>query len=114
MTDKLLPENHNDALDKMIELACECVNVLQAENDRITINDMLKFVVAAEDKERVFGYYAQASAEFRARIDDMQGQVDDAKVTQLQQLQLQINDMAAANNERLAAIDARITEGKET
>ena len=74
----ILPEEPNAAVEKMIELAEECQNVLQAESDRMTINDMIKFTVSAADKERIFGFYEQAVMEFKNRMDELRGNVDPA------------------------------------
>ena len=102
--EKILPEEPNMAIQKMIELAEECLNILQAESDRMTINDMVKFTVSAAEKDQIFDYYAKAAAEFKPRVDELQGKVDPSLVTKLQQLQLQIGELAQANNERIHGI----------
>lgn len=100
----ILPDEPNMAIAKMIDLAQECLSVLQAESDRITINDMVKFTVTAVEKEDTFSFYQRAAEEFRPRIAQLSGKVDPSLVTRLQQLQLQIAELAEQNNDRIHRI----------
>jgi hypothetical protein len=109
MTDeKILPEEPNEAMKTMIQLTQECLNVLEAEGDKITRNDMVQFTVNDENKGRTFIFYEKAVNEFKERLDELQGKVDPVLITELQTLQLRVADQAANNNARLEAIEGLI------
>lgn len=108
MTDKILPNNPNEAVQKMIELAQECLALAESEDDKITRNDMVQFAVTGENKERAFVAYDIAAAEFSSRINEMQGKVNPNLITELQRIQLQLREQADMNNARLEAIEGLI------
>jgi len=106
--ENILPEEPNMAVQKMIELTQECLNILEGESEKLTRNDLVQFAVNDEQKGRAFTFYEKASEEFKARIDALRGKVDPSLVTQLQQLQLKVADQAAFNNQRLEQIEGLI------
>ncbi len=111
MTDeKILPEDGNEALKKMISLTQECLNVLEAEGEKITRNDMVQFAVNDENKGRTFIYYEKAVNEFKERIAEMEGKVDPELVSELQNLQIKVSEQAANNNARLDQIEGLINK----
>ncbi|MCB1530175.1 MAG: hypothetical protein H6853_07780 [Rhodospirillales bacterium] len=102
---KILPEDPNDAIRKMIHLTQECVSLLESEDEKITRNDAVEFTVNEQNKQKAFDYYDQAAKELSVRIEGMQGKVSPALITDLERLQLRLKQQAAANNDRLGKIE---------
>lgn len=108
MTDKILPDEPDAAMKKMIELTQECLALAESEDEKITRNDMVQFAVNEQNKVPAFAMYEAAAAEFRERIDSFQGKVNPMLVTELQRLQLELRERAENNNIRLEQIDGLV------
>ena len=102
---KILPEDPNEAMQKMIDLTQECVSILESEDEKITRNDAVEFVVNEQNKVKTFDYYEEAAKELSTRIEGMQGKVNPVLITDLERLQLTLKEKATANNDRLARIE---------
>lgn len=101
----ILPEDPNEAMQKMIDLTQECVSLLESEDEKITRNDAVEFTVNEQNKQKAFEYYEQAVKELSTRIEEMKGKVDPVLITDLERLQLTLKQQAAANNNRLGRIE---------
>ncbi|MEM6782042.1 MAG: hypothetical protein AAF569_09290 [Pseudomonadota bacterium] len=108
MTDKILPDGPDEAVQKMIDLTQECLALAVSEDEKITRNDMVQFAVNDENKGRAFAMYEQAAGEFHERMDSLQGKVNPTLITELQRLQLQLREQAENNNMRLEQIEGLI------
>lgn len=101
----ILPEDPNEAAQKMIDLTQECVSLLESEDEKITRNDAVEFTVNEQNKNKAFEYYDSACKEFMARMSDLQGKINPSLITDLLRLQAELKERAANNNVRLGNIE---------
>ncbi len=111
MTDKILPEEPNAAVEKMMSLAQECLNLVKAETLAIDKNNLAMFAVNESHKGKAFDFYTRAAGEFRERMDELQGKVNPTLITELQRIQLELQEQAERNNVQLEQIEGLKKEG---
>lgn len=110
MTNKILPQEPDDAVQKMIDITKECLNFASGEDESITRNDLVHFAVNEQDKGQAYAFYERAAHEFHERLDELKGNVNPILITELQRLQLQLREQAENNNERMLKIDGLVTK----
>lgn len=112
MTETLLPNDPNEALQTLIKLTKDCVEILESEDDAMTRNDGVAFSVTEQNKTASFDHYAKACQEFMARAEEITNQVQTSLLDDLSRLQETLKKQAEQNNVRLKAILPEIRKAK--
>jgi len=99
----ILPADVNQALRELVRLSKKLVGFAEQETQALIKNDHLGFAYTQRDKEALSLTYAQASEEFRNRIEEFKG-ANKALIKQLGDLQNDLKNKTESNNVIIASI----------
>ena len=95
--DNILPADTHMAVQQMIKLSSDLVDVAENETQKLVQNDMLGFAMLQDDKEKLVGHYVQASQEFQTRLEEFRG-TDENLLNRLDTLQKTLGERTKSNN----------------
>ncbi len=101
----ILPNEKTQAMQTLIKLTKSLSDLAERESQALMQNDMLSFAILQDEKTMIAERYAQASSEFRARLNEFRG-ISPALLSRLESLQVQLGEISQQNN----AIVARLYE----
>ena len=110
---RILGDDPNRALHELIRITKQLVECADRESQSLITNDHMQFAFTQQDKERLAEQYAQASEEFRTRLEDFRN-VDKSLLDQLDKVQLELKEKTQSNNvlvEQLIKRASANTEG---
>ncbi len=96
-TKNILADDVPTALRKLITLTRGLIDFAQEEERALTLGDMIQLSAIQDSKEKMTFQYAQASAEFRSRLEEFRG-ADRALLNQLEKSQNDLNEKTQSNN----------------
>lgn len=109
-----LPADANGALKNLISISRKLCLFADQEMHALTIGDMLRFAYTQKDKEKVAEEYAQASEDFRIRVEQFRS-ADKNLLKELESLQVELKTKSTNNNDFIRKIrDRAISNTKGT
>lgn len=99
----ILPSEKTQAMQTLIKLTKSLSDLAERESQALMQNDMLSFAILQDEKTMIAERYAQASSEFRSRLNEFRG-ISPALLSRLESLQAQLGEISQQNN----AIVARL------
>ncbi len=96
-SNKVLPADAALALRKLMTLTRGLIDFAEKEERAITLGDVVQLSSLQDDKEKLAVGYAQASAEFRDRIEDFRS-MDRRMIGDLEKLQNVLGEKTLHNN----------------
>ena len=99
----ILGKNVNHALQELIRLSRRLSDYADMETKSLVTQDHMLFAFTQRDKENLAERYAQASEEFRNRLNEFRS-ADRGLLTQLEQLQDSLKEKTQSNNELIEQI----------
>lgn len=94
---KVLPAQPVNAIQQLIRISQNLINVAEKETQALLLNDMLAFAIIQHEKEKLAAQYVTASEEFRNRIEDFR-KIDPALIRRLEKLQRDLGEKTHGNN----------------
>lgn len=110
----LLNADTNSSLQTLIRISQKLIDFADQEARALAINDYLGFAFTQQDKEKLARQYAQASEEFRSRVEEFRT-CDSNLLSRLDRLQNQLKEKTQSNNDTIARIrDRALANTKST
>lgn len=109
----ILDRDVNRALRELVRLSKKLVEFADQETQALVMNDHITFAFTQRDKERLAVQYAQASEEFRSRLDEFR-HADKSVLMQLDRLQTQLKEKTANNNDMIEQIKKRASANTQS
>lgn len=94
---KELPQDSSQALRMLIKFSERIMDISEKETQALVQNDMGTFAVLQDEKEYVSSHYAQASMQFRERLNEFRAS-DPGLLARLEDLQGELRDKLNNNN----------------
>lgn len=102
-TPKALPPGPAPAVQALTRLTQALMAIAEKETQALLRNDFLAFAVLQHEKEKAGLRYAEASGEFRARIEEFRG-MDKVLLARLEKLQADLGDKFRGNQNLLGRL----------
>ena len=93
---KVLPASPEDAINKLIDITEQLMDLMEDESRSVALNDTVLFLSTNKEKDRLAEMYKQAAAEFHTRIEEFRT-TDKALIEQLERAQNKLGDLTQAN-----------------
>lgn len=102
----ILNADPNTAIRELVRITEKLFSFAQEEEQALVRGDMLRFAYVQQDKERLAEHYAQASEEFRTRLDDFR-RADKNLISRLENIQNDLRLKTQDNNAIIAQVKKR-------
>ena len=99
----ILPSDPDSAVNALIKVTQNLLNMADKEEQALAQNDMLAFAILQDEKETISERYTRLSAEFRERLVEFRT-VNKATIDRLDNLQKLLGEKTRQNNETVSAI----------
>lgn len=106
---RILPEEKTQAVQHLIKLTNNLVQLGEREAQALAQNDMLAFAVIQDEKIIMAEHYAAASTEFRARLPEFRG-LNAEVINRLSNTQTELGDITEQNNKAVEGVYERTKE----
>lgn len=103
---QILPQEKTQAMQRLIKLTRDLIDLGERESQALAQNDMLSFAIIQDEKALMAEQYAAASTEFRTRLPEFRG-MNDALVKRLSDFQHELGDITSQNNRTVEGIYER-------
>ena len=94
---QILPQDKMQALNALIRVTQNLLDMAEKEAQVLAQNDMLAFAILQDEKQSVSERYVRLSAEFRERVDQFRGS-DKSTLDRLDNLQKLLGEKTRQNN----------------
>ncbi len=103
---QILPQDKAQALNALIKVTQNLLDMSDKEAQALAQNDMLAFAIIQDEKEYISERYTRLSAEFRGRVDEFRG-TDKGLLDRLDNLQKLLGEKTRQNNVVVSALYQR-------
>jgi hypothetical protein len=110
--DDILPLDTGMAVRTLTKISEQICMLAEKETQALVRSDLVLFAMLQQEKEILSRRYAQASAEFRARLPEFKG-ADRALLERLEGLQKQIGEKTRANSEMTGRMHKRAAQNTQ-
>ncbi len=104
----ILGADVNHALQELIRLSKKLVDFADQETKSLVTRDAMLFAFTQKDKEILAERYAQASEEFRSRLDDFR-RADRGLLMKLERLQEELRQKTHDNNMAIEQVKEKVS-----
>jgi len=95
--ENILPSDAHMAMQQLIKLSNDLMNMAENETQQLVQNDMLSFSMLQPEKEVLVRKYVQASSEFKNRLEEFRG-IDTTLLDRLDAVQKTLGERTHSNN----------------